>query len=126
MSPQKDIDTSGVYSDNTEIYNLDEGNTSSETIIESTDTELYALDEYNIDSLMVTNTRAEEPKEPKSKNSIKRKSRKLKPKSRSTPTQQNRLYPLLRCPMKNCGVRKQYRKEINRHYVKKTQQTLCV
>ena len=65
MSPQKDIDTSGVYSDNTEIYNLDEGNTSSETIIQSTDTELCALDEYNIDSLMVTVTRAEAPKEPK-------------------------------------------------------------
>ena len=65
MSTQKDIDTSGVYSDNTELYNLDGNNTSSETIIYSTDTELYALDEYTIDSPMEINTNAEEPKESK-------------------------------------------------------------
>ena len=50
MSPQKVFDTYGLYSDDTEIYNLENINNSSETLIESTDTELYKLDENVIDS----------------------------------------------------------------------------
>ena len=126
MSPQKNIDTSGVYSDDTGIYNLDNINNSSGTLIESTDTELYKLDEDVIDSLMIIDTNAEEPKEPKPKNKRKGKPRKLRTKSRLASTQQNRLIPSLKCPMKNCDVQRNTRKEINLHYVKKTQKTLCV
>ena len=80
-----------------------------------------------MDSLMIDDTKAVEPREPKSKNTSKKKSRKLRIKPRSASTQQNRLSPSLKCPKKNCGVWRNTRKEINCHYVKKnTKNFVCV
>ena len=91
-SPQKSNDTYGLYSDDTEIYNLDNINYSSDTLIESTDTELYDLDENVINSLKKIDTNVEEVKGPKHKNKRKGKPRKLRIKSRSVSTQQNQSY----------------------------------
>ena len=57
----------GVYSDSTEIYNYDENNTSSDTILYTTDTEIYALNDYITDALVKNNTNFKGIKETQSK-----------------------------------------------------------
>ena len=122
---QEDVDISGVYSDMTDLYNQDENNTSSETIIYTMDTEIYALEDYSIDVPIKNKTKTEVIKGSKSKNSVKRKLRKPKSKSRPTTAQQSHLHPLFRCSKKTCGVRKQSRKEITHYVTKHNEPWVC-
>ena len=116
LQTQDDIDITGIYSDSTENYDYNGNNTSSDTILYTSDTEIYALTDYSSDTTTRSRANANSAKKLISKNTTKKKTKKLKTNYRRANTLHDRTYHLFKCPIKLCGIQKPTRKELTHHY----------